>query len=70
MTFKLCVVVKLCSGTKLSLVETLKQIQNAPADHAHDVDLEIDLHDRLFPELTKDIESNGLKPLSIMHQVT
>ena len=37
------VVVKFCSGPKLSPVETLEQIQNAPADRAHDTDLEINL---------------------------
>ena len=40
---ELRVVVKFCSGPKLSPVKTLKQIQNAPADRAHDTDLEIDL---------------------------
>ena len=40
---ELRVVVKFCLGPKLSLVETLKQIQNAPADRAHDTDLEINL---------------------------
>ena len=37
------IVVKFCSGHKLSPVETQKQIQNAPADRAHDTDLEINL---------------------------
>ena len=37
---ELRVVVKFCSGPKLSPVETLEQIQNAPADRAHDTDLE------------------------------
>ena len=41
---KLRVVVKFFSGPKLSPVKTLKQVQNAPADCAHDTDLEIDLH--------------------------
>ena len=36
-------VVKFCSGPILSPVETLKQIQNSPEDHAHETDLEIDL---------------------------
>ena len=40
---ELRVVVKFCSGPKLSLVETLEQIQNAPANLAHDTDLEINL---------------------------
>ena len=40
---ELRVVVKFCSGPKLSLVETLEQIKNAPADRAHDTDLEINL---------------------------
>ena len=40
---ELRVVVKFCSGPKLSPVETLEQIQNAPADRAHDTDLEINL---------------------------
>ena len=40
---ELRVVVKFCSRSKLSLVETLKQIQNAPADLAHDIDLDINL---------------------------
>ena len=37
---ELRVVVKICLGPKLSLVETLKQIRNAPVDRAHDTDLE------------------------------
>ena len=37
------VVVKFCLRPKLSPVETLEQIQNAPADLAHDTDLEINL---------------------------
>ena len=36
---ELQVVVKFCSGPKVSPVETLEQ--NAPADRAHDTDLEI-----------------------------
>ena len=36
-------VVKFCSGPKLSPLETLKQNQNAPADHTHDTDLTNDL---------------------------
>ena len=40
---ELRVVVKFCSGPKLSPVETLEQIKNAPADRAHDTDLEINL---------------------------
>ena len=40
---ELWVVVRLCSGPKLSPAETLEQIQNAPADRAHDTDLEINL---------------------------
>ena len=40
---ELRVVVKFCSGPKLSPVETLEQIKNALADHAHDTDLEINL---------------------------
>ena len=40
---ELRVVVKFCSGPKLSPVETLEQIQNAPADRAHDTDLEINM---------------------------
>ena len=40
---ELRVVVKFCSGPKISPVETLEQIQNAPADRAHDTDLEINL---------------------------
>ena len=40
---ELWVVVKFCSGPKLLPVETLEQIQNAPADRAHDTDLEINL---------------------------
>ena len=40
---ELRVYVNFCSGPKLSPVETLKQIQNAPADRAHDTDLEINL---------------------------
>ena len=35
--------VKFCLGPKLSPVETLEQIQNAPADRAHDTDLETNL---------------------------
>ena len=38
---ELQVVVKFCSEPKLSPVETLEQIQNAPADRALDADLEI-----------------------------
>ena len=38
---ELRVVVKFCSGPILSPVETLEQIQNSPADRAHDTDLEI-----------------------------
>ena len=37
---ELRVVVKFSSGPNLSPVETLEQIQNAPADRAHDTDLE------------------------------
>ena len=37
------VVVKFCLEPKLSPVETLEQIQNAPADRAHDADLEINI---------------------------
>ena len=37
------VVVIFCVGLKLSLVETLKQIQNAHADRAHDTGLDFDL---------------------------
>ena len=37
------VIIKFCSGPKLSPVETLNQMQNAPADRAHNTDLEIDL---------------------------
>ena len=40
---ELRVVVKFCSGPKLSPVETLEQIQNSSADRAHDTDLEINL---------------------------
>ena len=40
---ELRVVVKFCSGPKLSPVETLEQIQNAHADRAHGTDLEINL---------------------------
>ena len=40
---ELRVVVKFCSGPKLSPVETLKQIQNAPAGRANDTDLEMNL---------------------------
>ena len=40
---ELRVVVKFCVELKLSPVETLKQIQNAPADRAHDTELDIDL---------------------------
>ena len=40
---ELRVVVKFCSGPKLSPLETLEQIQNAPADRAHDTDIEINL---------------------------
>ena len=40
---ELRVVVKFCSGPKLLPVETLEQIQNAPADCANDTDLEINL---------------------------
>ena len=40
---ELRMVVKFCSGPKLSPVETLEQILNAPADCAHDTDLEINL---------------------------
>ena len=40
---ELRVVVKFCSGPKLSPVETQEQIQNASADRAHDTDLEINL---------------------------
>ena len=40
---ELRVVFKFCSGPKLSPVETLEQIQNAPADRAHDTNLEINL---------------------------
>ena len=40
---ELRVVVKFRSGPKLSLVETLEQIQNAPACRSHDTDLEINL---------------------------
>ena len=36
-------VVKFCVELKLSPVETLKQIQNIPADRAHDTELDIDL---------------------------
>ena len=39
----LSVVVKFCVGLKLSPVETLKQIQNVPADGAHGTVLDIDL---------------------------
>ena len=38
---ELWLVIKFCSGPKLSPVETLEQIQKAPADRAHDTDLEI-----------------------------
>ena len=37
------VVVKFCLRPKLSPAETLEQIQNAPADLAHDTELEINL---------------------------
>ena len=40
---ELRVIVKFCLGPQLSPVETLEQIQNAPADRAHDTDLEINL---------------------------
>ena len=40
---ELRVVVKFCSEPKLSPVETLEQIQNAPANRAHDTDLKINL---------------------------
>ena len=40
---ELRVVVKFCVELKLSPVETLKQIQNAPAIRAHDTELDIDL---------------------------
>ena len=40
---ELQVVVKFYSGPKISPVETLEQIQNAPADRAHDTALEINL---------------------------
>ena len=40
---ELCVVVKFFVELKLSPVETLKQIQNAPVDRAHDTELDIDL---------------------------
>ena len=40
---ELCVVVKCCVELKLSPVETLKQSQNAPAGHAHDTGLDIEL---------------------------
>ena len=40
---ELRVVVKFCVELKLPPVETLKQIQNAPADCAHDTELDIDL---------------------------
>ena len=42
---ELRVVVKFCSEPKLSPVETLEQIQNAPADRAQDTDLGINLID-------------------------
>ena len=40
---ELQVVVKFCLKPKLSPVETLEQIQNAPADRAHDTDLKINM---------------------------
>ena len=40
---ELRVVVKFCSGHKLSPVETLEQIQNAPANRAYATDIEINL---------------------------
>ena len=46
---ELGVVVKFCVGLKLLLVETLKQIQNSPADRAHGKELTIDLLDFSLP---------------------
>ena len=46
---ELCVVVKFSVELKHSPVETLKQIQNAPADRAHDTELDIDLLGFSFP---------------------
>ena len=40
---ELRLVVKFCGELKLSPVETLNQIQNAPADRAHNTELDIDL---------------------------
>ena len=40
---ELRVVVKFCSGPKLSPVEPLEQIQNAPAGRANDTDLEYNM---------------------------
>ena len=42
---ELRVVVKLRVGLKLSAIETLKLIQNTPADHVHGTELEINLLD-------------------------
>ena len=40
---ELRVVVKFCAELKLSPVKTHEQIQNAPADRAHNTELDIDL---------------------------
>ena len=58
---ELRVVVKFCSGPKLSPVETIEQIKNAPADRAHDTDLEINLI--CFSYNTCRNVQSGLSPL-------